>query len=122
MTGPVTVRLGGRELSVEVGREAAAVLAGRASPLVAEMELYFSCLIRKQVRFPAVPHPDALCAPVADGLIVCFRPVMTRACAMRDAPGKPELEAFPIARRAAFIPRWLRLELAGDRWSGEFGY
>ncbi len=122
MTTPTAIRFGERDLAIETSASAAAALAGRTTPLVAEMELYFSCLIRKQLRFPADPHPDALCVPVAGGLTVCFRPVMTRACAVHDAADQPELEAFPIARPRAFIPRWLRLDYRGGRWSGEFGY
>jgi len=119
---PATVRLGGRDLALEISAAAAVALAERAAPLVAEMELYFSCLIRKQLRFPASPHPDALCLPVSGELTVCFRPVMTRACAMRDVIDKPALEAFPIARPQAFVPRWLRLDHRDGRWAGEFGY
>lgn len=119
---PATVRLGGRDLALELSAAAAAALAERGAPLVAEMELYFSCLIRKQLRFPERPHPDALCVPVSGGFTVCFRPVMTRACAMRDAPDRPGFETFPIARPQAFLPRWLRLDYRAGRWSGEFGY
>lgn len=122
MTIPATIRLGERDLALDISAAAATALAARATPLVVEMELYFSCLIRKQLRFPVSPHPDALCVPAAGGLTVCFRPVMTRACAVRDAPPQPELEAFPIARPRAFIPHWLRLDHVGGRWSGEFGY
>jgi len=115
-------RLGNRNVLVELSASAESALAGRQSPLVAEMELYFSCLIRKQVRFPEVVHPDAMCAPASGGLAVCFRPVMTRACSMREVSGKPELEAFPIAKPQAFIPHWLKLDFQNNHWVGEFGY
>jgi len=74
VTTPAIIRLGERDLAIETSAAAAAALAGRATPLVAEMELYFSCLIRKQLRFPADPHPDALCVPVAGGLTVVHTP------------------------------------------------
>jgi len=32
------------------------------------------------------------------------------------------LEMLPLVRTAAFTPRWLALDYAGGRWSGEFGY
>ena len=115
-----SLNLAGRTLTVELSAAARAALAERAVPLVAEMELYFSCLIRKRVRFPERVHPDALCAPLDARLTVCFRPVMTRACAVRDTGGQPELEAFPIRRPAAFVPKRLTLDYRHGAWSGEF--
>ena len=68
------------------------------------------------------PHFDAMCTAVGDRLTVCFRPVMTRACALDAVDGHPDLEAFPIRRPAAFVPRWLRLDWRHGAWHGEFGY
>jgi hypothetical protein len=117
-----TVSLVGRALTLELSAAAGAALARETSPRVAEMELYFSCLIRKRVRFPATPHPDALCVRVDDRLTVCFRPVMTSHCDLHAAGGKPPLEAFPIRKPAAFIPKRLVLDYRRESWSGEFSY
>jgi hypothetical protein len=116
------VDLGGRELELRLSTSAQRQLAAGGQPLVAEMELYFSCLIRKRVRFPSAPHADATCLRAGQHLTVCFRPVMTRACAVETVEGSPELEAFPIQRREAFLPKWLVIDWRGGAWSGEFGY
>jgi hypothetical protein len=115
-----SITLAGRTLTVELSRAARAALARRTAPLVAEMELYFSCLIRKRVRFPERAHPDALFASLDPMLTICFRPVMTRACAVSDVDDHPDLEAFPIQRVAAFVPRHLRLDYRHGNWSGGF--
>jgi len=120
MTGRWAITLAGRVVQVELSSAARAALADRGRPLIAEMELYFSCLIRKRVRFPDAVHPGALCAVVADGLTVCFRPVMTRACAIDPKVEKPELEAFPVQKPEAFVPKRLRIDHRRDTWSGEF--
>ena len=117
-----SARLVNRDLEVRLSTAASAALARRDTPLVVEMELYFSCLIRKRVRFLSVPHPDAFCASVDERLTVCFRPVMTRQCALSDVEGAPELEAFPIQRPEAFLPKWLALAFRRGAWSGEFGF
>ena len=114
------LRLGHRDLEVRLTRSAQAALA--AGPLVVEMELYFSCLIRKRVRFPATAHADATCARLDERLTVCFRPVMTRQCAVSGGQDSPELEAFPIRRPEAFLPKWLALDFRHGNWSGEFGF
>lgn len=117
-----TVQLGHRDVRLQLSRAAEDALARRHEPLIAEMELYFSCLIRKRVRFPEQPHADALCATVSNDLVICFRPVMTRACSIQEAAGKPELDAFPIRRPDAFIPKSLSLDFRHDTWSGEYGF
>jgi hypothetical protein len=55
-------------------------------------------------------------------LTVCFRPVMTRQCAVSGAHDSPELEAFPIRRPEAFLPKWLAVDFRHGNWSGEFGF
>jgi len=105
---------------VRLSRAAQAALT--AGTLVVEMELYFSCLIRKRVLFPSAPHADATCAMLDERLTVCFRPVMTRQCAVSGVQDSPELEAFPIQRPDAFLPKWLALNFRHGNWSGEFGY
>jgi len=116
------IRLVDRDVRVELSPAATRALAVRNRPLVAEMELYFSCLIRKQVRFPDAVHPDAFCQSIDGSMTICFRPVMTKACAIRDVVDKPDLEAFPIAKPQAFVPHWLRIDCRDGNWIGEFGY
>jgi len=117
-----SIRLANRDLEVRLSSAASAALTARGTPLVVEMELYFSCLIRKRVRFLSAPHPDAFCAVVDDRLTVCFRPVMTRKCDLSEVEGQPELEAFPIQRPEAFVPKWLALDFRRGAWSGEFSF
>jgi hypothetical protein len=117
-----SVRLVHRDLEVRLSTAANAALAARSAPLIVEMELYFSCLIRKRVQFLSAVHPDAMCAFVDERLTICFRPVMTRQCALSEVEGKPELEGFPIVRPEAFVPKWLALDFRHGVWSGEFSY
>lgn len=118
----IQVDLAGKPLACELSVRAEQALAARTTPLVAEMELHFSCLIRKQVRFPDGLRAGVQSVRVNDQLMLCFRPVMTRACRVADVEDRPELEAFPIARPEAFLPKWLRLDFRHGAWTGEFGY
>ncbi len=116
-----TIDLGGRPLRVEVTPRARAALAARTTPLLAEMELYFSCLIRKAVRFREHDDDDGAVA-AGDTLAVRFRPVMTASCSMADYERSPQLADFPIQRAGAFTPHWLRIDYRRGEWHGEFGY
>ncbi len=110
---PIQVRL-------TAGAERA--LAVHPTPLLVELELLFSCLIRKRVRFPATPHADAIPVPGTDPrLTLYFHPVCTKVCAIGDAE-VPDLLTFPIRRVTPFIPRAVTLDYRKGAWVGDFYY
>ena len=117
----ITVAFGDRQVAVELSQAAGRELARRSKPLMVQMELYFSCLIRKRVRF----HHDAAAGEfisATDKLSVGLRPVITQRCGMHDVDGAPPLTDFEINNPANFIPHWLHLDFRKGEWRGEFGY
>jgi hypothetical protein len=117
-----------RPLQVLISDRAEKVLQSRQSPLTVELELYFSCLIRKQVRFhdkisrPPINGHSALNISGFSQLHIHFRPVMTRRCGTDYAGDEPPLTDFPIENPAPYAPHWLNIDYRNDKWFGEFGY
>jgi len=117
-----TAQINGRPVSIELTGAAEKALGERRQPLLAEMELYFSCLIRKQVRFRD-PADEADTVSATDQLQIRFRPVMTASCKVGDYEGdSPPLTDFPITRPDSYIPKWLRIDYKHGQWVGDFGY
>ncbi len=114
------ITLSGKTLEIRLSSRAEHALAARTTPLLAEMELLFSCMIRKRVRFHD-SHLDGA-QRVSERLSVRFRPVMTKACLVSSVAGSPPVEDFPIADSRPWVPRWLSLDYRHGKWSGEFGY
>jgi hypothetical protein len=114
-----TIEILGKKVLVEWSVSADKKLQGLAEPLLVEMELYFSCLIRKTVRFGDDAQAISF-ASAAPRLKIGFRPVMTKACRMSDVEGEPPLEDFPIVRPEAFVPKRLKIDYRGGKWLGEF--
>jgi hypothetical protein len=115
------ITLNGKILQVTLSRAAEHALAERDLPLQAEMELYFSCLIRKQVRFHDKPAgEDAV--PLNDSLNVRFHPVMSQGCSIDENGNGPPLTDFPIVGAERFSPQWLIIDYRDGHWQGEFGY
>lgn len=112
------ILLEGRILRIRLSKQAEQALKRRSTPLLAEMELYFSCLIRKKVRF--LEAGEGL--EVSDKLRVSFRPVMTRVCGTDYVGEEPPLTDFPLQDRGRFLPRWLNIDYRNGQWRGEFGY
>ena len=116
-----TVTMLGKSIDVQISKRAAKSLEKRKKVLCLEMELYFSCMIRKQVRVLESMNTK-LVVPIAENLVVGFRPVMTKACSVSGTEGKPPLTDFPIEKPENYIPRWLKIDFRNNAWSGEFGY
>jgi len=113
--------LEGKSLRITLSDAAQRALSQRATPLIAEMELYFSCLIRLRVRFYERDEGSSA-TPVSDKLSVRFRPVMSRRCDLHEVNGKSPLGDFPIVKRDPYVPHWLHLDYKRGEWVGEFGY
>ena len=117
-----TVIINGRPLRIRISNRAEARLRRREAPLYLEMELYFSCLLRKQINVRE--QPDGIEPhPVNDRLQVWFRPVVTKSCAISECPpGKPPVTDMPVVRPERYFPHWLTLDYRAGRWLADFGY
>lgn len=117
-----SVEIEGRPVAIEISAAASRALANRQTPLLAELELYFSCLIRKKVRFREAGHETGEVA-AGNNLTVRFRPVMTAQCKVHEV-GENEVPVsdFPIANPRPFVPHWLHIDYKRGEFVGEFGY
>lgn len=115
------IQIEGKTVRIKLSSAAVDALQKRLSPLHVEMELYFSCMIRKKVRFYE-KSPDRDEVSVTDRLRLGFRPIMTKRCSIDETADSPPVTDFPIARPAGFIPHWLKIHYHKGEWQGEFGY
>lgn len=116
-----TVSVNGKSMSVEWTRSAERQLAQRSHPLVVELELYFSCLVKKFVHFHDVA-PQRATITVTDKLHLFFHAVTSTACTMEVAERlgrQPEIELdTPAARK--FAPKRIRLDFSKGQWQANF--
>ncbi|MDH5229353.1 MAG: hypothetical protein OEZ58_02870 [Gammaproteobacteria bacterium] len=109
-----------KQLKVSLSAPAQTALAKLGKDLLVEMELYFSCFIRKKVRFYENQNAGT---QVEDNLFIRFRPVMTDACHISEiGDDGPPLTDFPIKNPDTFSPNWLQIDYLQGEWQGEFGY
>ena len=117
-----TVTINGKPVRVECTRSAAERLALRAQPLVLELDLFFSCLVKKQVRVHEAAPAGRETVRASDRLELYFRAVTSTACSMELAErlgGQPETEIdTPVTRR--FAPKRVRLDVAKGEWQAAF--
>ncbi|MDA8328044.1 MAG: hypothetical protein M0Z83_03620 [Betaproteobacteria bacterium] len=116
----MNITLADKPVEIRLSRAAKTALAQRTTPLLAEMELLFSCLIRKKVRF--YEQGAEAGTPASKELSVRFRPVMTSSCTISTLDGPPPCDDFPIKNVRPYIPHWLSIDFRKGQWLGEFGY
>ena len=113
--------LEGREVEVRWTARAERSLQASPQPLVVELQLYFSCVVKKRVVF--YRQADFATTRINDRLEIAFRPIASRACDPREFalhyPAGKDLSAGPAAR---MIPRSVEIDFRAGRWEGQFGY
>ncbi|PKO72206.1 MAG: hypothetical protein CVU20_03410 [Betaproteobacteria bacterium HGW-Betaproteobacteria-14] len=116
-----TVVINGRNVLVEWTPAAARELSRRTTPLFVELELYFSCLVKKFVHFRDDAR-DRTAVAAGDNLLLYFRPVTSTACSFEVAERlgrQPEMELHTAAV-GKIAPRKVSLDFAGGAWRGSF--
>ena len=115
----MNITLHDKSLEIRLTAAAQKALALRDRPLVAEMELLFSCLLRKRVYFRDTAEQSV---PVNEHLAVCFYPIMTRRCSVAEGGASPPSERFPLENPRPYVPNWLKIDYRRGEWVGDFGY
>jgi hypothetical protein len=116
------VVLRGRPLTVSWTARAERRLQQLESPLLAEMQLYFSCVVKKRVLFHQQPPPEKLeLTAVGDHLLVAFRAVQSSSCdPVEFAANFPVKQEFETMGAVRMHPSALRIDYSGGEWEGEF--
>ena len=115
------VIINGKPVAVEWTARAQRALESRPAPLMVELELYFSCLVKKFVHFREHPGSHTV-APVNDRLSLYFRPVMSTACSIETVERlgrQPETEITTASVRK-IAPKRVWLDYQRGNWVGEF--
>jgi hypothetical protein len=118
-----TVTLNGREVQVQITSAAAQALARRSEPLHVELELYFSCLVKKFVHFRNDSRGKTT-VPVGDKLLLYFRPVTSTACTWDVAERlgrQPEMDIDCEALHHV-APKRVLIDHVDGQWHGSYEF
>lgn len=117
-----TIQLYGKPVRVELSAAAERALSKRTSPLFAEIQLIFGCMIAKRVWFRDEAVENAV--PVNPKLNVWFRPARyQKACSFDDIDNGAEASDYPVVGdRRRFVPDVLFIDYRAGKWIGDFTY
>ena len=114
-------RINGRRVQVFWTSRAARRLQTRQRPLVVELQLYFSCVVKKRVLFHEQTQLDT--TPVAVSLELAFRAVASAVSEPCEfAQSYPRGRSLSQGRAARMIPRRVEIDFRRGRWEGAFSY
>ena len=116
------LELRGKPLTVSWTKRADRALAQRGQPLLAEMQLYFSCVVKKRVLFHEATLGDEVeTLAVNDQLHVAFRPVEANSCdPVEFAKNYPVKRSFESKGASKMHPKSISVDFKKGRWIGEF--
>jgi len=96
-------------------------LLHRSQPLVVEVQLYFSCVVKKRVLFHDNPVPQPQDARINDRLYLRFRLVQASSCDPEEfARNYPEQKQLQPAAIGKIYPKQVRFDCIDGAWLGEF--
>jgi hypothetical protein len=116
-----TVQIGRHPLELRWSARAERELERCRQPLIVELQLYFSCVVKKRVLFHR--RVNFATIRVDDRLEIAFRPIASAVCDPREFalryPQGRDLSAGPAAR---MIPAIAEIDYRAGRWDGQFRY
>lgn len=106
------------------------------SPLIIEIQIYFSCLLGKRLAFYTEKKLDGAwrvepelfatmlseSQQLTDNIYIRFNTVMTKACPVSDYIGPPPVTDFSIKNQKPYVPSWLNIDFIDEFWSGDYGW
>jgi len=109
----------GRNLKVSWTKRAETALQNRTSPLIVEMQIYFSCVVQKRVIFH--DQLDVKTVPVNNFLHLILRPVQADSCdPIEFARNHPVAYEYTSQAAINLRPSLLQLDFRKNHWCGEF--
>ncbi len=117
-----SLSIDGRVLELRWTGRAQRALECRREPLIVELQLLFSCVVKKRVLFHDRAPFERV--PVAGKIEIAFHPVASAACDpvefARDYPVDRSLDG--VAARKMVLPNWVEIDYRRGAWEGRFGY
>ena len=114
-----TIMLHGSPLQVSWTRRAERMLCNREKPLIVEMQIYFSCVVKKRVLFHQ--QSELQSTPVTDKIAIMFRAVQATACdPLEFASGLPVQQELTSQAARQMQPASVVIDYRKGKWAAEF--
>ncbi len=140
MTPEKNLNFHGKNILIKLSKSAQAATGQLNTPLLIEIQIYFSCLLGKRLAFYAANYADreipgtqtveaalfsellSTSKQLTENIYIRFNTVMTKTCSVSDYSGPPPVSDFKIANQKPYVPNWLDIDFKNDLWAGAYGW
>lgn len=115
--------INGKTLCIEWTYRADSALRDREQPLNIEMELLFSCRVKKRVNFHDTQDEKLnqnIFLKVTDDLKIWFHPVISHSCNVSDNSQQISKVDVDIKNLHNYYPKKLSIDFKNKQWKGRF--
>jgi len=114
-----SIILNNRLIQLEWTNRANSELINRNKSLIIEMQLYFSCMVKKRVLFHS--SPEFTTTHVNEKLAIAFRAVQSTACdPVEFAKNFPVKKVLTSSAAQKMRPSKLQFDFQNGNWHGEY--
>jgi hypothetical protein len=116
-----SIEIRGKKMSIMYSKRAEKALAERDTALIAELLLYFTCVVQKRVQFHE--HSDLDTITANPKLEIAYNTVQSDACdPVEFAKNHPVKKELTSKGAKAMRPSLFQIDYKNDEWSGEFTF
>lgn len=126
----------GKIIKVEYSKKSEELAHKLNSPLVMEIQIYFSCMLGKRLAYYCgSPISGAYqletdqfkeiledAQQLTENIYIRFNIVMTIDCPVSDCIGPPPITDFKIVGSEVYVPSWLSIDAENEMFTGEYGW
>ena len=116
-----SIDIRGKKMSIMYSKRAEKALQQRSRPLIAELQLYFTCVVQKRVNFHEQSELDTITAN--SHLEIAYHTVQSNACEpvefAKNHPVKKELNSKGAQ---SMRPALFRIDYKNEQWIGDFSF
>jgi hypothetical protein len=116
-----SIDIRGKKMAIMYSKRAEKALAKRDTSLIAELQLYFTCVVQKRVVFHE--HTDLESITVNPNLKIAYHTVQSNACdPVEFAEKHPVKKELDSKAAKSMRPSLFKIDYKNGEWSGEFSF
>jgi len=117
LMGSIDIR--GKRMAIMYSRRAEKALSQRSHPLIAELQLYFTCVVQKRVNFHEKSELETITA--SPQLEIAYHTVQSDACEPVEFAKKHPVKKELNSRGAQSMrPSLFKIDYKQGQWTGDF--
>jgi len=114
-----SIDIRGKKMSIMYSKRAEKALQQRSQPLIAELQLYFTCVVQKRVNFHDETKLETIIANPQ--LEIAYNTVQSNACEPVEFAAKhPVKKELKSNAAKSMRPSLFKIDYKNNQWIGEF--